>query len=258
MNPTRLISGLLAASCLLWMSSNQLAAYSFSHEPAQPTANSTPLDPGYQPITAHPAQDDDDGQPAITPKRRSELMSFVKKHHAELRPLLRSLEKKRPAEFQSALRSLDRDVKSLQAQSRRSPERYKKSLNLWIVKSKIRLVAAQLATKKTDQQRAAIKSRLKTLVTQQHNLRVSILSSDLAQAKKRVEKLSSQVEELKSTKDKRVELQTKALNRNAERILANQRKAAEAKRNQARAKKNADNSKNESPRKQNDKDQSNP
>ena len=46
--------------------------------------------------------------PPVTKQRRTELMTFVKAHHPEIRPLLNSLQKNRPTQYQAALRTLDR------------------------------------------------------------------------------------------------------------------------------------------------------
>jgi hypothetical protein len=175
--------------------------------------------------------------PEISAQRRAELIGFVRKHHPAIRPLLVSLEKNRPTRFQIALRTLDRDVKNLQALEERAPERYKNLLEQWICKSKIELLSAKLALKKTDDQKAAIKKELKSLIAKRHDLRVKLLAGDTALAKKRLIKLQDQLKILRSTRGKLIQDQLAAITRNAERIQAAEKRAADAKKRKAAAEK---------------------
>lgn len=175
--------------------------------------------------------------PEISAQRRAELIRFVKKHHPAIRPLLVSLEKNRPEKFQAAMRKLDREVKNLQALEERAPERYKNLLEQWICRSKIELLSARLALKKTDDQKAAIKKELKSLIAKRHDLRVALLAGDIALAKKRLTKLQAQHKSLRSTRGKLIQDQLGAITRTAERIQAAEKRAAEAKKKKAAAEK---------------------
>ncbi len=184
--------------------------------------------------------------PALSNKRRAKLMEFVNAHHPEIRPLLNSLRKSRSGHYQSAIMALDRDVRNLQALEKRSPERYKRSLEQWTVKSKIKLMAAKLAVEKTLKNRTSIEVELKTLIERQHELRLEQTEYDLVAARKRVERLESLKHNLVSKRDQTLEKQRIAITKNAERILAAQKKAAEAKRRARANKAEAESDKNNS------------
>lgn len=183
-----------------------------------------------------PTKQANEKTPQVTPKRRVELMTFLKKHHPQLRPLLGSLKKNRPEQFESALRTLDVEIKKLQALKQRSPSRYKKSLELWIVKSKIKLVTAQLVTKKKEEDLRQLKKDLQALINEQYDLRVAHLADDVAVAKKRHQKLQVQLTDLKANRNDKVQQQMMLHTiKNAQQILAAQKKkAADARKKQAK------------------------
>lgn len=172
--------------------------------------------------------------PQVSNQRRAELMAFVKIHHAELRPLLASLQKNRPNKIQSVLRTLDREVKNLQTWEKRSPERYKKSLALWIVKSKIELLSAQLVVKKSNKARTALKNDLSNLITERHDMQVDLLTYDAELTKKRLEKLEDQLKTHRTNRGSEIQQQLTAITKNAERILAVRKREADAKKQQAK------------------------
>lgn len=171
--------------------------------------------------------------PTISKQRRVELMTFVRANHPELRPLLNSLEKRRPDQFQSALRTLDREVKVLQSQKQRAPARYKRSLEQWIVKSKIKLLSAQLALNKSEKEKSALRNRIKALITKQQDLKIEQTSSDIEQLTNRLRSLEGLLKELESNRENEIQMQLYSITKTAQRIQAAQKKAAAAKRKQS-------------------------
>ena len=167
--------------------------------------------------------------PPVSDQRRTELMKFVNAHHPELQPLLKSLQENRPNYYESALQTLDRHVSKLQKLQQRSPERYEKSLQQWIAKSKIKLLSAQLAIKKTADEKILIKEKLKQLFEKQHDMRVEGLVEDITQTKRRLEKYETQLAELNANRDNVVKRNLDAAIFKAERIGAAQQKAANEK-----------------------------
>ena len=104
--------------------------------------------------------------PLVNEKRSKELLVFVKQNHPEIIPLINSLKKNRKGQYNSAMRTLDREVRTLQSLKQRDPNRYTKSLDQWIVKSKIKLLSAQLAMKKTDSRKEALRKQIRSLIEQ--------------------------------------------------------------------------------------------
>ena len=129
----------------------------------------------------------------VSKERKAELMAFVKANHPELLPLLNQLQSKRQQQFQAALRSLDKNVKNLQAVKKRSPKRYQLSLDIWGVSSRIQLLTAQLAIKKSDKEKASIKKKLRSLFEQQSQLQRSQIKFNYDAAKKKYDRFAEQL-----------------------------------------------------------------
>lgn len=166
--------------------------------------------------------------PDINKARRAEIMSFVKQHHPEIRPLLNTLRKNRPEQFASTLRTLDREVRSIQALESRAPERYKKVLAMWIARSKIRLLSAQLAVKTSDSEKRKLRKQIHSLIERHWNLRTQQLTSDIQLAEQRVERLNSQLSTLNTNRENDIKRQMDSITRNAKRISENQKKKRNA------------------------------
>ena len=135
---------------------------------------------------------------AISNERRTELMTFVKSNHPEIRPLLKMLQKSRPAKYQSTLRSLDREVRSLQNLQAKHPERYKVALEFWTVKSKISLLSARLATKKSKGEQQKIRNQLDVLIKKRIEIRKTEVQANIVRTTNQIERLKSQLERLNS------------------------------------------------------------
>lgn len=137
----------------------------------------------------------------VSKERKAELMAFVKANHPELLPLLNQLQSKRQQQFQAALRSLDKNVKHLQAVEKRSPRRYQMSLDIWGVSSRIHLLTAQLAIKKSDKDKASIRKKLRPLFEKQHELEQAQIKFNYDAAKKKYDRFAEQLKKHQSNRD---------------------------------------------------------
>ncbi len=173
----------------------------------------------------------------ISSKRRGELMKFVDTHHQELRPLLNQLKKHRPQQYQTVLRTLDRNVKNLQGMERNSPSRYQRSLEQWVLASRIQLLTAQLAIKKSEKEKAKLRSQIRPLIEEQANLRLAQLLIDTEQAKKRYAKLQSQLDELKPNQLEWVNRRMAEIDKTSKRFSAQNDKTNSRKKSDPRRKK---------------------
>ncbi|MFT5301292.1 MAG: hypothetical protein ACI814_002095 [Mariniblastus sp.] len=167
--------------------------------------------------------------PTIGQERRSELIAFVNEHHPAIRPLLNSLRKNRPTDFQAAMRVLDREVKTIQNYKQRSPDRHKKLLDQWVIKSKIKLAAAQLSFKKTDKERAKLSNEIDRLINRQMDLRISLTIDDLTLYSKRMDRLTTQLQSLQDNRKTEILRQKSAIQKNADLIAADRKKSADEK-----------------------------
>jgi phage-related protein len=166
--------------------------------------------------------------PKVSKERLEELKAFVKKHHPEIRPLLNSLQKSRPEQYEATMRTLDREVRNIQALEKRWPERYEKSLELWTTRSKITLLSAQLAIKKSLQEQQAIEKQIYSLIQKQHALRIEIVAADVKATRKRLERYEAELAKLKSNQKAEIERQMDVIKTNSQRIRLNQQKAVDA------------------------------
>lgn len=139
-----------------------------------------------------PKTDDKAAKPAPQPvskERRAELMAFVKTHHPELQPLLNQLQAKRKNQFESVLRTLDKNVYKLQALEKKSPARHKRALDHWVISSKIQLLSAQLAIKKSDKDKASVLGKIRGLLEKEHELHRENTLVAIEAAERKVERL---------------------------------------------------------------------
>jgi hypothetical protein len=176
----------------------------------------------------------------VSAARQKEILAFCDKHHKELLPLLATLRKNRSGQYQTVLRSLDREVRSLQSQEKRSPDRYPKYLEIWTVRSKVRLLTAHMAMKRTPEQRAKVKKQLGVLVAKEYDLKTEQLRADYVASKKRTERVKGQLDAIESNRKELIAKSLEKLDNSARRIISQSQKAKEAKKKPVENKKNAD------------------
>ena len=225
---------------MLFDDSNQRAPYkvakAMSRQGDQKKDDTKPLD-GDKAKSAKPPQ------PNVSTKRRKELMEFVKAHHPELQRLLASLNKVNPGGYQTTLRTLDREIKALQTLKTKSPSRYENSLELWTIKSKIRVLTAQLARKQQTKERKKILAQIAALVTKDHDLRTKQVRADYEANLKRTERLKATLDNLEGDRDNLIARTVEKHDRSAQRIIAQNQKAKDAKKKQNDKSKAASNGK---------------
>lgn len=79
-------------------------------------------------------------------------LDFIEEHQPKLRKLMEILKSKQPASYQQALKELGRSQQRLESLGKRDPELYEIELDLWLVRSRLRLLAAEMSVAKvTDQ-----------------------------------------------------------------------------------------------------------
>lgn len=181
--------------------------------------------------------------PVVTEKRRAELMAFVNQHHKELKPLLNQLKKTNPAQHQSAIRTLDRNVKNLQTLEGKSKERHARSLNNWILSSKVQLLTAKLARKNSEKARTGIRKQIRGLLEQQNKIRREQLSADLATTKKKAERLEKLLAELNDNTEGQIAKKLADVEKTSDRIKAQHKKRADKKKALVKEKKSPEKNK---------------
>jgi hypothetical protein len=155
----------------------------------------------------------------IPKKRQEELLAFVKEHQPQLEKLLRLLRKNRSDEYQSAVEDLDRDERRISSFKDKDPQRYQIELNLWITKSQISLLVAQLSVKDSPE----LQKQLRQNVARFFQLRQQQLISDKQRLQERLSRVEENIERIKNERPELIERQFQSYLRNAQR----QRKQSE-------------------------------
>ena len=166
-------------------------------------------------------------EPKKLPESRiAELRAFAKAHHPEIMPLLDSLEKKRPKKFQKVMTGLDRNVSNLERMQKRSPEAYQRGLANWINQSRIQLYAAQFKVAADDKTAADLRVKIRLLIEENLDARVSHFENELVSAKDRVLRLQNAADDIKANRDALIEKKFAAATKNAPRMSRGLKKPA--------------------------------
>lgn len=139
--------------------------------------------------------------PGVTPAREAAVMTFVERHHPELKQLLVHLREHRPKEYERAVRDLFRASERLAQIQERDVERYELELQAWQLKSRIELLTARLRMSKSDD----LLKQLRTLLEQEVDIRMAVLERERQRTASRADRLQEQLRELKARRQTTVE-----------------------------------------------------
>lgn len=167
----------------------------------------------------------------ISQERRKEILAFAKENHPAIKPLMDRLRKKSPDEYEAAIRSMHKSVSRVQ--QIKDETRREMATRMWVVKSKIQLLSAQLAINDSPK----IRKELKSLIGARIDLKVEQLKYESDQLQKRVEKVNQELDQAVGQRDSVVERQFNAAVRSSERVKQKYVKKKNAKRRQAGANK---------------------
>jgi len=170
-----------------------------------------------------PAADDEVGKPAarvtparksaiapavpFSPEREAEAMEFVREHHPELATVLEALKPMDPAEFRKAVGELSGVARTLAEVRSRNPRRYEIALDTWKAKSRVELIAAQLAGA-PDEERA---SRLRLAIEARLDVEVRRHKLDLELAEAAAKRARDAIGRIEGHRDSIVEARLRAL-----------------------------------------------
>ena len=145
--------------------------------------------------------------PAVTPEAEAEAMAFVRAHHPELAAVLETLKPMNPAEYGKAVGEISGVARSLAEVKARNPRRYEFALATWQAKSRVDLLAAQLAGSPSEEGR----SRLRSAIEARVDVEIRRHKSDLEQAELAAKKAREAIDRLESRRDEIVEARLRAL-----------------------------------------------
>ena len=154
-----------------------------------------------------------DALPRFTEEREAAALHFVKKHCAELLPLLDELKKSNRPAYERQVRETF-EITELLADLQDDPKRYELELKIWKSENKAMVLVARLATPK-DEDRKAIEEQLQALAKELVELevqslehRVQVLDRELGNAREELTKARDNID--KTTKDRYESLLEKA------------------------------------------------
>lgn len=216
----------LSAACAVMFVAGLLAmsgsAAGFQAKTSQPPAS--PAQPSTQPPKP---QDVSARQEKLPESRIAELRAFAKTHHPEIMPLLDFLEKKRPKKFNKVMAGLNRNVSNLERLQKKSAEAYQRGLATWINQSRVNLYAAQFKVAADDATAAELRKKIRTLIEENIDARISHLERDLANSKEKTARLQKVADEIKAKRDATVEKKIANATKNAPNMNKRGKKAAQ-------------------------------
>ena len=153
--------------------------------------------------------------PATAPEREAAALAFVRANHQELAVLLESLKPMKPSQYAHAIAELYQTSRALANLKTLDPRRYEAGLNLWKARSRVEVLAAQLASTSSpspdleDQLKSAIENHVEAQLTQQR-LERSIVTE-------RLKTLNSSIDRLETNRDSIIESKFQTLRKKGQR-----------------------------------------
>lgn len=145
--------------------------------------------------------------PGVTPEREAAVMTFVERHHPELRELLLNLQRTAPKQYEAAIRDLFRTTERLAQVQERDEERYEHELRMWQLQSRIHLLTARINMDESPELYAQIEEALQ----ERHQLQLSALRAERDRVAERLQKLDEQVSRLERDRSAAVKSQLAAI-----------------------------------------------
>jgi hypothetical protein len=132
-----------------------------------------------------PSLPSDAQEPAASkPENETEVLAFVRENHAELADVLGVLKSKDPVEFHKAIAELGQVSRNLAAMKIRNPKRFEVELDVWKTRSRVELLAAQLAGSPSEELRSQLHTAIEARIDAEIRQRRLIVEQAEATAKR--------------------------------------------------------------------------
>ena len=148
--------------------------------------------------------------PTYSDQVESHVLTFVDKHHPELRSVLMTLKEMENNSYRKAIRELEQTRAGLEMLRERQEDRYLLELEVWKIESRINLL---LARYEQDPQGQDFEQQLQDLVTKQWELSVRERQYAITRLQKALENNREQLKQLQQNKDQFVESWTHKIKR---------------------------------------------
>jgi hypothetical protein len=140
-------------------------------------------------------------------EQEADALAFVQEHHPELATVLVALKPKNPSEYRKAIGELSQVSRTLADLKSRNPKRYELALDTWKAKSRVELLAAQLAGAPSEE----LRSQLRLAIEAKLDLEIRRQRFELEQAELAAKKAREGLDRLEKNRDSLVEARFRAL-----------------------------------------------
>jgi hypothetical protein len=164
-------------------------------------------DPKSVPKSSNPPVPKSRPTAAVDADREADALGFVRQHHPELATVLEALKPMNPLEYNKAIGELSQVSRTLAELKTRNPKRYELALDAWKAKSRVELLAAQLAGSPTEE----IRSQLRLAIEAKVDVEIRRQRFELEQAEQMAKKAREALDRLESQRDSIVETRFRAL-----------------------------------------------
>jgi hypothetical protein len=145
--------------------------------------------------------------PDLDPAREADALTFVREHHPELAKVLEALKPMNPGEYRKAIIELSQVSRNLLEIKGRNPKRYELALDVWKAKSRVELLAAQLAGSPVEE----IRSQLRSAIEARIEAEIARQRYELEQAEAAARKARESLDRLESNRESLIEARLRAL-----------------------------------------------
>ncbi len=145
--------------------------------------------------------------PAVTPESEAEAFGFVRENHPELAKVLETLKPMDPVEFGKAIAELLQVSRNLGELKTRNPKRYEVLLESWKAKSRVELIAAQLAGLPSEE----LRSRLHTAIEAKVEAEIRRQKFEIEQAEAVAKRARETLRRLETKRESIIEARYRAL-----------------------------------------------
>ena len=164
---------------------------------------------------------------SLSPERREAALGFVRRELPELARLLERLEPMSPGEYAKAVREIDQVHRMLENARKRDPKRYERGLAAWKARSRVDLLAAQLASIPAgDERRSEVEENLRSQLERQLDADLALKRHDEARIAAQLQRTRQAIERLESQRASWLESRMNSLvqrGRNARKTPTGQR-----------------------------------
>lgn len=160
------------------------------------------------PASARKAKAAAPSRPAFSPEREAAALVFVRRHHPELLTLLERLKPMNGTEYEKAIVDLFVVSETVADLQQRDPRRAELAIEAWQARSRVRLLAAQVAA---DPGKADRESELRQALEAQIDVEIRQQKYEREQAEARVRKLGDTIGKLERERSGLVEARMRGL-----------------------------------------------